>query len=206
MPNLLRQLMLQNRLMEGEPTDPGSSAPPTPPASPTKGAETFSREYVTELRQENASYRTRAIEAERKAQEAEARATKAAEEAEAKAKKASDDADAKSKDAHSTADQRVIRAELKAEAIKAGMVDLDGLKLADLSTVKLDENGNVQGASELLTALKESKPYLFKEPSSSTSQTQEPPPKKKPEPFDARKATPEELKAKAREMGLKIKQ
>lgn len=208
MPNLLRQLMLQNRLMSPEGDDTGGGGGNgTPPATPpAQGKETFSREYVQELRHENASYRTRAIEAERKAQEAEAKATKAAEEAEARAKKASDDADAKSKDAHSAADQRVIRAEMKAEAIKAGMVDLDGLKLADLSTVKLDENGNVQGAAEVLAALKESKPYLFKEPASSTSQTQEPPPKKKPEPFDARTATPEERAAKAREMGLTIKQ
>lgn len=208
MPNLLRQLMLQNRLMspEGDAPD-GGGGNGTPPATPpVQGKETFSREYVQELRHENASYRTRAIDAERKAQEAEAKATKAAEEAEARAKKASDDADAKIKESHTSAEQRIIRAELKAEAIKAGMVDLDGLKLADLSSIKIDEKGDVQGAAELLTALKESKPYLFKEPSSSTSHTGEPPPKKKPEPFDARKATPEERAAKAREMGLKIKQ
>ena len=207
MPNLLRHLMMQHRLMEGEPVDPGGSTPPsTPPAAPVTGKETFSREYVQELRHENASYRTRAIEAEKKAQEAETKATKAAEEAEARARKAAEDADAKVKEGHTSAEQRIIRAELKAEAIKAGMVDLDGLKLADLSAVKLDESGNVQGATELLAALKESKPYLFKEPTSSTSHTGEPPPKKKPEPFDARTATPEERKAKAREMGLKIKQ
>ncbi|MEX3933280.1 hypothetical protein AB4Y32_16005 [Paraburkholderia phymatum] len=206
MPNLLRQLMMQNRLMNADPVDPGPGAPTPAPAAPVAGKETFSREYVQELRQENASYRTRAIEAERKAQEAEAKATKAAEEADAKAKKASDDADAKVKDTHTSAEQRIIRAELKAEAIKAGMVDLDGLKLADLSSIKIDEKGDIQGAAELMATLKESKPYLFKEPASSTSHAGDPPPKKKPEPFDARKATPEELKAKAREMGLKIKQ
>ena len=204
MPNLLRQLMMQHRLMEGEPTDPGSSAPPTPPTAPVSGKETFSREYVQELRQENASYRTRAIEAEKKAQEAETKATKAAEEAEARAKKAADDADAKVKDTHTSAEQRIIRAELKAEAIKAGMVDLDGLKLADLSSIKIDEKGDIQGAAEMMVALKESKPYLFKE-ATSTSHAGDPPPKKKAEPFDARTATPEERKAKARELGLNLK-
>ncbi|HJP68274.1 MAG TPA: hypothetical protein VJ846_05175 [Sphingomicrobium sp.] len=193
--------------MEGEPVDPGSSAPTaTPPTAPTKGPETFSREYVTELRQENASYRTRAIEAERKAQEADARATKAAEEAEAKAKKAAEEADAKVKESHTASEQRIIRAELKAEALKAGMVDLDGLKLADLSSIKIDEKGEVTGAAELMATLKESKPYLFKGATSSTTHAGDPPPKKKPEPFDARTATPEERKAKAREMGIKIKQ
>lgn len=209
MPYLLRQLMMQNRLMspEGDDGGGGNGTPPaTPPSAPTKGPETFSREYVTELRQENASYRTRAIEAERKAQEAEARATKAAEEAEAKAKKASEEADAKVKESHTASEQRIIRAELKAEALKAGMVDLDGLKLADLSSLKIDEKGEVTGAAELMASLKESKPYLFKEPTSSTTHAGDPPPKKKPEAFDARKATPEELRAKAREMGIKIKQ
>ncbi|TCG09397.1 hypothetical protein BZM27_06005 [Paraburkholderia steynii] len=160
---------------------------------------------MQELRQENASYRTRAIEAERKAQEAETKATKAAEEAEARAKKASDDADAKVRESHTASEQRIIRAELKAEALKAGMVDLDGLKLADLSSIKIDDKGEVTGATELMAALKESKPYLFKEASSSSS-TQTPPPKEKAKPFDARTATPEERAAKAREMGLHIKQ
>ncbi|WP_430229357.1 hypothetical protein [Paraburkholderia tropica] len=205
MPNLLRQLMMQNRLMEGEPSDPGSSAPPPTPA-PTKGPEMFSREYVTELRQENASYRTRAIEAEKKAQEAADAAKKVQEEAEARVKKATDDAEAKVKDTHTTSEKRIIMAELKASALKAGMVDLDGLKLADLSGITIDEKGEIQGATELMAALKESKPYLFKEPTSSTTHAGDPPPKKKAEPFDARKATPEEVKAKAREMGIKIKQ
>ena len=127
--------------------------------------ETFSREYVAELRGENATYRTKAKEEAAKR-----------EAAEAAAKKAAEDADAKVKETASAADQRIIRAELKAEALKAGMVDLDGLKLADLSKVKLNDKGEVEGAEEMMKALKESKPYLFKD-ASSTSSTQ-----KKPEP------------------------
>lgn len=203
MPTLLRQLMLQNRLMNADPVDPGPGAP-TPAPAPVRGPETFSREYVQELRQENASYRTRAIEAEKKAQEAADAAKKREEEAEARAKKAADDADAKVKETHTSAEQRIIRAELKAEALKAGMVDLDGLKLADLSSIKIDEKGEVTGATELMAALKESKPYLFKE-ATSTSSTSTPPKKDPPKPFDARTATPEERKAKARELGLNLK-
>lgn len=212
MPNLLRHLMQQNGYMSPEGDDGGSngggggnsSGGNAGGNSNSPGKETFSREYVQELRQENASYRTRANDAEKKAQEAEAAAKKAKEEADAAIAKAQTDADEKVKQKHTESEQRIIRAELKAEAIKAGMVDLDGLKLADLSAVKIDEQGNVVGAEELLKSLKESKPYLFKEVSS-TSHAGDPPPKKDPTPFDARKATPEEVAAKAREMGLKIK-
>lgn len=196
-------MMMQNRLMSPD----GDNAPHVPsaaPVVPVQGKETFTREYVTELRQENASYRTRAVDAEKKAQEAIDKATLAQTEAEARATKAAADADAKVKETHTASEQRIIRAELKAEAIKAGMVDLDGLKLADLSTVKLDEKGEVVGAEDMLKALKEAKPYLFKEASSS-SNPETPPPKEKPKAFNARTATPEELQAKAREMGVKIK-
>jgi hypothetical protein len=55
------------------------------------------------------------------------------------------------------------------------MVDLDGLKLADLSTVKLNDAGEVEGADALMTALKEAKPYLFAAPTG-TSRPGDPPP------------------------------
>jgi hypothetical protein len=55
------------------------------------------------------------------------------------------------------------------------MIDLDGLKLADLSTVKLNDAGEVEGADALMTALKEAKPYLFKPPTGTSNPN--PPPK-----------------------------
>jgi hypothetical protein len=203
MPTLLRQMMMQARLMspEGDPPAGGGGGDP-PHAPPVQGKETFTREYVTELRQESASYRTRAQEAERKAQEADAKAAKVIEEAEARVKKASEDADAKVKETHTASEQRIIRAELKAVAIKAGMVDLDGLKLADLSTVKIDDKGEVVGAEDLMKTLKEAKPYLFKEAISSSNPAN-PPSKDPPKKFDARTATPEERAAKAKELGIK---
>ena len=73
--------------------------------------------------------------------------------------------------AQTAADQRIIRAELKAEALKAGMVDLDGLKLADLSKVKLNDAGEVEGADALMTELKKSKPYLFGTPGTTSNTT-----------------------------------
>lgn len=114
--------------------------------------------YERELRGENAAYRVRAKEAA------------AAAEAAVAAAKA--DADKRVADAMSAAEQRVIRAELKASALKAGMLDLDGLKLLDLSKMVLDENGNVTGADALFEAAAKDKPWLFKATPASTSSTQ----------------------------------
>jgi hypothetical protein len=68
-----------------------------------------------------------------------------------------------------TSNERIIRAELRAQATAAGMHDLDGLKLADLSGLTIDENGGVAGAAELIQYLKENKAYLFKEVNSTTT-------------------------------------
>src|SRR5258706_9542058 len=58
--------------------------------------------------------------------------------------------------------EEIIAQRLKAAALKAGIVDLDALKLADLTKVTLEADGvTVKGADELMSALKEAKPYLF---------------------------------------------
>jgi hypothetical protein len=69
---------------------------------------------------------------------------------------------------------RLIRAELKAEAVRAGMVDLDGLKLIDTASVKLSDAGEVEGAAGLMRELKRAKPWLFA-PASSSSTAAAPP-------------------------------
>ncbi len=79
---------------------------------------------------------------------------------------------------------RLIRAEMKAEAVRAGIVDLDGLKLLDLSGARLNDNGEVEGAAALLAALKRDKPWLFTTQSSSS--TAAPP---AAQPAQTRKAT-----------------
>jgi hypothetical protein len=169
-------------MSESTVVDPAITAPAKPEP------QTFSHEYVKELRAENASYRTRAQEAAAKAEAAEAAAKKAGEEAEAKAVAR-----------EQAANDRVIRAELKALAVAAGMVDMDGLKLADLSKVKLNDAGEVEGATELMTALKEAKPYLFKD-STTTSSTQKPPAKKDDAPKSAKEMTKEEYAAEKRKL------
>jgi uncharacterized membrane protein YqiK len=151
---------------------------PNPP--PIKEPETFSRDYVKELREENKGLRLKAIEmqqraekAEKTAETAEAQIAAAKAEAEAAIKKVSDEAEAKVAEATTAAttaaNERVIQAELRTAATAAGMRDLDGLKLADLSSVKLNDKGEVEGADALLAALKEGKPYLFGEPPKSTT-------------------------------------
>ncbi|HHW4685708.1 MAG TPA: phage scaffolding protein [Xylella sp.] len=125
------------------PNPPPAPAPPLAPAAPMpREPETFSADYVKELRCENAHYRTKAKEQE----EAEELSTKAKADAEA----------------------RLIRAELKAAALKAGMIDLDGLKLADLSRVTLKDDGTLEGADALMERLKKDKPYLFGPPATTS--------------------------------------
>jgi hypothetical protein len=73
---------------------------------------------------------------------------------------------------------QLIRAELKAEAIRAGIIDLDGLKFIDPSEVKLSVDGEVEDAPALMTRLKRAKPWLFSAASLSSIAT--PPPAQAP--------------------------
>lgn len=75
--------------------------------------------------------------------------------------KAAADAKAQTAEASKAADARVIAAELRVIGLRAGMVDLDGLKLGDLSLVTIDKDGVVQGGEAMMDALKKAKPYLF---------------------------------------------
>jgi hypothetical protein len=62
----------------------------------------------------------------------------------------------------------LVMAELKAEAMRAGIIDLDVLRLLDLEAAKVDEHHNVLGVPEMIEKFKERKPYLFRSKSSST--------------------------------------
>jgi len=80
----------------------------------------------------------------------------------------------------SEANGRVIRSELKAHALRAGIIDLDGLRLADTSKLALNEEGDVVGAETLIETLRKEKPYLFADTragvsTGTTGQTQRPP-------------------------------
>lgn len=170
-------------------SDTNEPAPNNQP-NPKTVPETFSREYVSELRHENASYRTKAQEAAAKLAEAEAKVANAAKES-----------DEKVSAAQKAANDRIIRAELKAAAVKAGMVDLDGLKLADLSKVKLNDAGEIEGADALMEEMKKTKSYLF----SSTTSTSNTDPKPKPsdnKPKKVSEMTEAERKAEEKRLGF----
>lgn len=156
----------------------------------------FSAEYVKELREENKSWRLKAEALTKQIKDNEetlAAKIKAAEDAVANSTK---EIEAKVAEATKAADEKILRAELKVAAKTAGLVDMDGLKLADLSTVKLKEDGTIEGADALFEGLKKSKPYLFGAPNSSTPAT--PPSSTPPAAKSAREMTPEEYqKAKA---------
>jgi hypothetical protein len=88
---------------------------------------------------------------------------------------------------------RVVRAELKVEAVRAGIVDLDGLKLLDIKNVELTSEGELANAGELMAQLRRAKPWLFGGTSSS-SRTY-PPPAQPPRQKLANEMTDEEYRA-----------
>jgi hypothetical protein len=75
--------------------------------------------------------------------------------------------------------ERLVRAELKAHAVRAGMVDLDGLRLLDTSKLSLNERDEVVGAEALLAEARRAKPWLFGA-GHSTSSGATPPPTQPP--------------------------
>jgi hypothetical protein len=64
---------------------------------------------------------------------------------------------------------RLLAANLRTEAVRAGMVDLDGLKLVDLSKVQLGSDDRVIGGRQLMDELRRNKPWLFMASSSSST-------------------------------------
>lgn len=56
---------------------------------------------------------------------------------------------------------KAISEMLYKEASKAGLVDMDYLKLVDKSSISIDEDGSVIGAKEAVDALKSAKALLF---------------------------------------------
>ena len=71
---------------------------------------------------------------------------------------------------------RLVRAELKAEAIRHGMVDLDGLKLLDHTSVEVDAGGEVRNGAAVMKELKRAKPWLFGQSGTASSSSTATPP------------------------------
>jgi hypothetical protein len=62
---------------------------------------------------------------------------------------------------------RLLIASLRTEAVRAGMVDLDGLKLLELTSVRLDDEDKIVGGQKIMEDLRRNKPWLFSGRSSS---------------------------------------
>jgi len=178
---LLRYLLLQNFTMYA--VDPEDNPPPKNPEQKPAPAQTFSAEYVHELREEAKNWRIKAQDFEKEAKTAKEAADKVILEAKESATAA-----------ETAANERIKRAEIKASAIAAGMIDLDGLKLADLSKVTMKEDGSFEGVDTMLAEFKTAKPYLFGTPNTSTT-VKTAPENKTPEAKKATEMTDAEYKA-----------
>ena len=71
-------------------------------------------------------------------------------------------------DLRKSAEQRIIHSELRVEAMRAGIIDLDGLKFIDSNGLVLRDDGSIPGCTALISELKFSKPWLFRTTSSSS--------------------------------------
>jgi hypothetical protein len=104
----------------------------------------------------------------------------------------------KLREAMETAQAQLVRVELKAEAIRAGMIDLDGLKLIEPATLPLNAAGEIEGAGDVIQKLKRAKPWLFGHASSSSAAP--PPPSTPPRAKLATEMTLDEWRAARTEM------
>ncbi|BCZ76123.1 phage scaffolding protein [Komagataeibacter sp. FNDCR1] len=134
---------------------------------------------------------------------------KALADANAAVEQAKADAEAATKGATEKANAAVIRAEAKAAAVRLGAVNPeDVVKLIDLGTVKMGEDGQIEGLDAVMEAAKESRAYLFTEPAkpgteTGTTRTTPAPKPGDPAPFDATKADAKDVAANARAIGLR---
>ncbi len=159
-------------------------APEQKPSDDKAEKNTFTKEYVSELRSEAVSLRKKISEIEEIKKS----------ELENKEKEISELFDKKISEVGEIYKKEIMVAKLEAHAIKAGIVDVDGIKLADLSKISVDENNKLIGGEELIEELKKTKPYLFLKVGASSTYAKETPKPSDAKPFNAMSATPEEYK------------
>ena len=178
----------------------------TEPTEP-KG-ETFTKEYVENLRNEAAGHRLKAQETQLKLDAANTELTSYKTKFEA-ADAARVTAESAALEAKQGAEARIIGTELKAAARAAGLIDADDLRLVDLAALKIDDNGEIVGLAELVEGFKTTKPHLFKAeaspadpaapvtlvPANSNTTPVTPPAPKAPGAKHAKDMTPEEYAA-----------
>lgn len=162
-----------------EPSDP--PADPTPPADPQDPPKTFTQEELDRILTDRLardrkgredyddlkSKLTALEEAEAEREKAKLSETERLEAEKAAALQAAEDAKSERDKALTAANQRLIKAEFRALArelnIRADALD-DAYKLADMSEVSVDDDGNIAGVEDVVKALLTNKPYLADQP------------------------------------------
>lgn len=164
---------------------------------------TYTYAEMREVREEAKMWRLRFREVEKTARELEGFKTKAEE-----ADKAREAAVAEAvKAARAEGNQRLLAAELRAAATRAGMVDPEDVKLLDASKVSVGEDGTVKIPDGFFDEVSKAKPYLFKPATGAqTGNTTNPGTPPNPAPSGSKSVkdmSPEELIAFEKSIGLR---
>lgn len=125
----------------------------------------YEESYVKKIHTENAARRKREEELRAKLKEYEDKEIAAETDLKKKLEhfeKRAKDIESEYQQKLSASDKRYVRAEVRAAAIKAGIIDPDDVNSMDLSDLRLDDEGNVTGVDEMIAASKERKPHWFK--------------------------------------------
>jgi len=157
---------------------------------------------IKQLRKESAKKRIENKKLRDKLEEAEAKLAAASDGSGKDAEKAEKKA-AKDVDILREVNKRYIRAELKAEALKAGLKDVDALKMFDTSGIEIDDNGDVVGVAELIEEMKTTKSWAFETTANDTTSDKKTPGKSSPSSRSALDMTDEEFEASSKKLGLR---
>lgn len=87
--------------------------------------------------------------------------------------------------ARETANARIVEAEVRVLAMRAGMIDPDGVRLLDLSGVAINADGGVTGGDAAITVARATRPWLFF--NARTASPEPPPPRDMRDTADARR-------------------
>ena len=179
------------------PDEPNSNSQGTDNSS--KKPETFSAQYVAELRAENERLRKSALEVQAQGDEM---------------KKALEDAKKASKEAveaeRNAFRQKLMLREIQSALVSEGFLDKDiasllAPKVAEEAKLSLDEKESVVGLKEAIDGLKKNKPELFRSmQSTSPAATGAKPAASGPAPVDAMKLSDAEFKTMLSGMGISL--
>ena len=188
------------------PAPPAATPAVTPAPADEDGFTLVDGERVKKLSKYERGLLTRAQNAEREREEARAATTAAQDAATAAVGRARQEATA-------AAHARIISAEVKAAATRAGAHDPAALlKLLDLSKLQVGDDGEIAGVDELLTAAKAATPWAFSSPSATgarpgptTASTAAAPAGTQGGAKHSRDMTPEEKAAELRKYGVRLR-